>query len=325
MSWQGSEAAFLREEGRQFFCRTTLRFFYLSERGVIVNYQVKKQRFSVIIRKRLLRCPDLIGTPRNDITKTYSVIASEAKQSQYFLNIPRIVAKQEEGEQMMRQLKMTMCLFVSILALVFLGQVQSTAAGQMDTSQLTYNIEAQSLKSALEIYQKNSGLNLAYSDDLVQGKMTDGVDGKNTTGQALKEILKGTGLTYTVTGRGTVVLKENKIVVAQGDVEKSEEAEEKEEVKRPVEMEQMVVTATKSKMNVREIPASVNVVTPEDIEMIPNVLSFGDALEFVPGVFVNKGPGLSYMMLRGQFAAVMINGRESSRFHHNGSFPTGRT
>ncbi len=86
-----------------------------------------------------------------------------------------------------------------------------------------------------------------------------------------------------------------------------------------------MVTATKSKMNVREIPASVNVVTPEDIEMIPNVLSFGDALEFVPGVFVNKGPGLSYMMLRGQFAAVMINGRESSRFHHNGSFPTGRT
>jgi iron complex outermembrane receptor protein len=83
--------------------------------------------------------------------------------------------------------------------LFFLGQAQSTAAEQMDTSQLTYNIEAQNLKSALEIYQKTSGLNLAYSDDLVQDKMTDGVYGKNTTAHALKKILKGTGLTYTVT------------------------------------------------------------------------------------------------------------------------------
>jgi Secretin and TonB N terminus short domain. len=83
-----------------------------------------------------------------------------------------------------------------------------------------YDIEAQSLKSALEIYQKTSGLNLAYSDDLVEGKMTDGVDGKNTTAQALKKILKDTGLTYMVTNQGTVVLKKNKMVVAQREAEK---------------------------------------------------------------------------------------------------------
>jgi type II secretory pathway component GspD/PulD (secretin) len=158
--------------------------------------------------------------------------------------------EKEEKEQMMRQLKMTMYLFVFVLVLVFLGQAQSTAAEQMDTSQLTYNIEAQNLKSALEIYQKTSGLNLAYSDDLVQGKMTDGVDGKNTTAQALKKILKGTGLTYTVTNQGTVVLKENEMVVAQREEEKREPAEEKEEVKRPVEIEEMVVTAQKREENV---------------------------------------------------------------------------
>jgi type II secretory pathway component GspD/PulD (secretin) len=204
VSWQGSEAAFVREEGRQFFCRPAPRFFYLSERGV--------------------------------------------------------------GEQMMKQLKMAMCLFVSILALVFLGQVQSMAAGQMDTSRFTYNIEAQSLKSALEIYQKTSGLNLAYSDDLVQGKMTDGVYGKNTTAQALKKILQDTALTYTITNQGTVVLRKHKMVVAQREVGKRKAAEEKEEIKRPVEMEQMVVTATKTEEKISDIPASVSVIYGEEME-----------------------------------------------------------
>ena len=224
--------------------------------------------------------------------------------------------EKEEGKQMMRQLKMTMCLFVSVLAFVSLGQGQSTAAEQMSTAEVTYDIEAQSLKSALEDYQKTSGLNLAYSDDLVQGKMTDGVYGKNTTDQALKKILKGTGLTYMVTGQGTVVLKENRMVVAQKDVVKSEEVEEKEEVKRPVEIEQMVVTATKSEMNVREVPAAVSVVTSEDIELIPIADTFQDALQYIPGVHVERWAGLGspWLDIRGKSAPLLVNGREMSQF-----------
>ncbi len=217
---------------------------------------------------------------------------------------------------MMRQLKMTMCLFVSILVLIFLGQVQSTAAGQMDTSQLTYNIEAQSLKSALEIYQKTSGLNLAYSDDLVQGKMTDGVDGKNTTTQALKKILKDTGLTYTVTNQGTVVLRKNKMIVAQRDVEKREPPEEREEVKRPVEMEQMVVTATKTEEKISDIPASVSVIYGEEMEA-SGARVIQDALHHVPGIMLNDVSGngtLTMMTMRGmphgnsQYILVLVDG-----------------
>ena len=186
---------------------------------------------------------------------------------------------------MMRQLKMTMYLFVFVLVLVLLGQAQSTAAGQIDTPRLTYNIEAQSLKSALEIYQKTSGLNLAYSDDLVQGKMTDGVDGKNTTAQALKKILKGTGLTYTITNQGTVVLRKNKRVVAQRDVEKREPAEEKEEAKRPVEIGQMTVTAQKQEENVQEVPMSITVFDSLDIED-KKIESIRDMADFVPNLMI---------------------------------------
>jgi vitamin B12 transporter len=239
------------------------------------------------------------------------------------LNLPRIVAKQEEGEQMMRQLKMTMCLFVSILALIFLGQAQSMAAGQMDTSQLTYNIGTQSLKSALEMYQETSGLNLAYSDDLVQGKMTDGVYGKNTTAQALKKILKDTGLTYTVTNQGTVVLRKNKMVVSQREVEKREKVKKKEEVKRPVEMEQMTVTATKAPIKVQEVPAAVSIVTWEDIKLKAGVDTFYDALRDLPGFFLPKGMVAPWtgITLRGERPAVLINGRDVRPFHGGPDFP----
>jgi outer membrane receptor protein involved in Fe transport len=184
----------------------------------------------------------------------------------------------------------------------------------MDTSQLTYNIEAQNLKSALEIYQKTSGLNLAYSDDLVQGKMTDGVDGKNTTARALKKILKDTGLTYTITNQGTVVLKENKMVVAQRDVGKRKAAEEKEEVKRPVAMEEMVVTATKTPINVREVPASVSVVTSEDIKLKARTDNYYDAIRHVPGVYAAKAGFGDALYIRGKAPSMLVNGRDMNPF-----------
>ena len=202
---------------------------------------------------------------------------------------------------MMRQLKMTMYLFVFVLVLVFLGQVQSTAAEQMGTSQLTYNIEAQNLKSALEIYQKTSDLNLAYSDDLVQGKMTNGVYGKNTPAQALKKLLKDTGLTYQVTAENTVVLKENKMVVAQRrEGEKKKQAEEKEELKRPVEIEQMVVTAQKRQENVQEVPMSISVFSDIQIEDA-GIRDTIDLTRFTPNMLMKQNITANLIIIRGIF------------------------
>ena len=206
----------------------------------------------------------------------------------------------------MRQLGMTMHLFIFTIALVFLALPLSTAAEQMDTSQLTYDIKARSLKSALEIYQKTSGINLAYSDDLVEGKNTDGVYGKNTPAQALKKILNGTGLTYMVTNQGTVVLKENKTVVAQ------REAEEKEEVKRPVEMEGTVVTATMTEKEIEKAPGSIEVITSQEIKDI-NAQTVAETLEIATGLAVSdeigRVKGLSIRGTGNKRALVLIDGR----------------
>ena len=212
---------------------------------------------------------------------------------------------------MMKQIKMTLCLVSLVIALIFLGQVQSTAAEQMDTSRLTYDIEAQSLKSALEIYQKISGLNLAYSDDLVQGKITDGVDGKNTTVQALKKILKGTGLTYTITNQGTVVLRKNKMVVAQREVQKSETAEEREEkvTERPaIELQKTVVTATKTAHALGDVPIGITVITKEELEAA-NVHNLAEALRMVPGLY-QLGKGVKIHGLNIDHTSLLIDGQK---------------
>ena len=72
--------------------------------------------------------------------------------------------------------------------------------------------------------------------------------------------------------------------MAQRKVEKREATEEKEEVKKPVEMEQMVVTATNTPINVQEVPASINVVTWEDMKLRARTDNFYDAIRNVPGV-----------------------------------------
>jgi outer membrane receptor protein involved in Fe transport len=103
-------------------------------------------------------------------------------------------------------------------------------------------------------------------------------------------------------------------LVAQRDVEKREEAEEKEEVKRPVEMEQMVVTATKTPIKVQEVPASVNVVTWEDMKLKARTDNYYDAIRHVPGVYVTKGGFADGLYIRGKAPSMLVNGRDMNPF-----------
>ena len=100
---------------------------------------------------------------------------------------------------------------------------------------------------------------------------------------------------------------------------------EKKEVKRPVEMEEMVVTATKTPIDVREVPASVNVVTWEDIKLKARTDNYYDALRSVPGVFVKKEAFQDAIYLRGKLPSIMVNGRDMNTFLTTGSLITSST
>ena len=112
------------------------------------------------------------------------------------------------------------------------AQAQSDLFYQMKAESQTFDIEAQSLKSALNAYERITGIKLQYPDEIVEGKETGGVRGKNSLAKALERILTGTGLSYTITAQGVVVLQK---------------VEEEKVTERPaIELQKTVVTATKT-------------------------------------------------------------------------------
>jgi len=146
---------------------------------------------------------------------------------------------------------------------------------------------------------------MLYSSDAVKGIRSSRVNGRYQPKDALNILLGGTGLSFKFTDPNTVVVQKNK-------VGKSEIPGEKEEVKKPIVLKSVVVTATKSEMNVWEVPTSVNVVTSKEIELTPFADNMQEALRYVPGTYFSKFTafGPPRLQVRGEFPAFLVNGRE---------------
>jgi iron complex outermembrane receptor protein len=183
-----------------------------------------------------------------------------------------------------------------ILALLLIAvptMAEQKEANPMNVSQ-KFNIESGSLEDALNNYSKVTGIKTVYLNDLVTGKKSPGVQGIYSPEAAVKKMLKGTGLTYQVTAENTVVLKENKMVVAQRD------AEEKEGAKRPVEIEEMVVTAQKREENIQEVSVSITALSATQIED-SGIVNMDDVAFQIPNFhLVDRGDRIaSYPYVRG--------------------------
>ena len=199
-----------------------------------------------------------------------------------------------------------------IFFLFFAAALLTIGTTPAQAREMDFNIQAQDLSSALKTFAEDTGLQMLYSSDTVKGIRSSRVNGRHQPNEALDILLSGTGLSFKFTDSNTVVVQKNegrkgKRLIAQRDVEKSEAAEEKEEVKRPVEMEQMVVTATKTPINVREVPASVSVVTMEDMKLKARTDNYYDAIRHVPGVYVKKAGFQDELYIRGKVPSMLIS------------------
>ena len=206
----------------------------------------------------------------------------------------------------MKPLNMSRVLGMIISVLIFTFATMA-AAGQMDASKMSWNIPTQSLKSALETYQQVSGLNPAYSDNLVEGKTTRGVQGNHTREQALEKILDGTDLTYVVTAKGTVILKVKNSGAAQEEnslaYETAENKAEKSEFQQnrmEMNLQEVTVTAQKQEQNIQDVPMGITAFTSQGIEDA-KIESLSDLADLVPSlmVFNHGGVGMNTPSLRG--------------------------
>lgn len=153
-------------------------------------------------------------------------------------------------------------------ALPALAQQQ---AAQSRPAQQQYDLPAQPLGSALESFARLSGWQVGYPAALTAGKAAPALEGRLAPAEALSRLLGGSGLTYRMTGPGTVTLVEapqgsDATVLPTISVEG--QSRRAETAYGPVEgyVAGRSATATKTDTPLIETPASVQVIPRDVIE-----------------------------------------------------------
>jgi hypothetical protein len=97
-------------------------------------------------------------------------------------------------------------LSVWIANVAALGGVAFAAERNLEGKQITFDIPAQPLAQAIEIYGSVTGWEMLYNSNLAIGRRSSAVKGNFTPEAALDGLLTGTGLSARSTGENSVVL-----------------------------------------------------------------------------------------------------------------------
>jgi type II secretory pathway component GspD/PulD (secretin) len=103
----------------------------------------------------------------------------------------------------MRDLGRTMLLSVSAL----LSSGTLIAAESASSAPTDFQIPAASLADALSKFGAQTGMQVVYAPELARGLKSRALSGRLTVDVALKQMLDGTGLTWSYVNGNTVVLK----------------------------------------------------------------------------------------------------------------------
>lgn len=151
----------------------------------------------------------------------------------------------------------------AVATLGFALSVQSVLA-----QNLQFDIPAQPLSAALASFGRQSGLQLAFSPDLVQGKQGRQVSGQRDARAALNEMLSGTGLHGQLEGR-TMVIQPVPTPLSAATlpaITVTSEAESSSTTEQTGSYTSRALTIGKMEQSIRETPQSVTVVTRQQMD-----------------------------------------------------------
>lgn len=155
---------------------------------------------------------------------------------------------------------------------------------------MPFNIGAQPLASALDHLAEQSGLQVIYNGELVQGLKSPGVNGLQEPQAALEHLLRGSGLTWRSAGAGSVILHKRPAdssalelgatsVIAQTLGDSTENSGSY--------TTGSVAVGSKVAKSLREVPHSVSVITRQQIED-QNLHNLTEVMDKTPGVTSRK-------------------------------------
>ena len=160
------------------------------------------------------------------------------------------------------------------------------------------DIQPQPLQAALNALATQSGLQVIYDGALVSGLSSPGLAGQMEPEQALSQLLAGSGLSYRFTGTNTVVLAPGGGAAAK--------AQPGGDSGGPVQLGPLrVVSAAGYEQKITDAPASISVVTQEDLQQ-KRYSNLAQALEDVEGIDVRQ---------RGEVGALCLHLPQQVQVH----------
>jgi iron complex outermembrane receptor protein len=185
-------------------------------------------------------------------------------------------------------------------ALILLGALSSTLHAQELSQEKDFNIPPQPLAKAVIQFSDQSGIQVVTSGQDVSKLTTEGVKGRLKIGEALKTLLNGTHLGYSVVGSSTVALvslasSANANAVTSGSESSIPATSEK------TGLTEIIVTAQKREERQQDVPISMTVLNPQAlVENGQNRLV--DYFALVPGLSLSNDAyfgGTQYLSIRG--------------------------
>jgi iron complex outermembrane receptor protein len=198
-----------------------------------------------------------------------------------------------------------------------------------------FDIDRENLASALTQFAAQSDRQILFSSDIVAAKSSNRIKGELEPEAALRQLLKGTGLTYRVTADNTILVETPRagdtanlpvsgyVRLAQLDgaerrsQDQTASAGQKADPQVPVE-EEVIVTGFRQSLAEahslkRDAVVAEDVIVAEDIAAFPD-LNLAESLQRIPGVTINRDSGEGRQItLRGlgpDFTRTQLNGME---------------
>ncbi|HEX6861009.1 MAG TPA: TonB-dependent receptor [Caulobacteraceae bacterium] len=164
-------------------------------------------------------------------------------------------------------------------AFALMGASQAAAAD--------FAVKPQSLGDALQDFASQGDQQVLFSSVAVAGKRTNGFSGSASPEEALAQLLEGTGLTWSKTAEGALLVK------ADSDPQSGSAAG------GGAEVEALIVTAQKREEDIQDVPIAISAFTQEALER-SQVAGGPDLITQVPNMTFTKTNFSSYsIQLRG--------------------------
>jgi len=186
-----------------------------------------------------------------------------------------------------------------------------TALGQADPADapLARAIPAQPLAQALDLWARESGLQVIYGTQMTQGKVSQGAPEGVAAREGLDDLLAGSGLTANWVNGRTATLgaaKEGKSESSHDfRVAAVDQEDSKTELTANEALEEIVVTAQRRAESLNKTPVSVSAYSQQTMDAL-HIQSISDLATVVPGLVVTTVGGntaaQSDIAIRGVFS-----------------------